>query len=144
MIKNNNEAKTIVKHISCDFKCKFNSTTCNSNKKWINNKCQCECKNYQTHKKVCSWIPSRCICENSKYSKTIVDNSKIATDEIIYIMDIVPTNMTVNSHDQKVRYKMDCYILHTILLVIILLFTIAIICYHYVKDMSELKKVLPY
>ena len=28
------EAKTIVKHISCDCKCKFNSTICNSNQKW--------------------------------------------------------------------------------------------------------------
>ena len=31
MIKNRNEAKALVKHISCDRKCKFNSTTCNSN-----------------------------------------------------------------------------------------------------------------
>ena len=30
MITNKNEAKTINKHISCDCKCKFNSTTCNS------------------------------------------------------------------------------------------------------------------
>ena len=28
-----NEAKTLLKHISCDYKCKFNSTTCNSNQK---------------------------------------------------------------------------------------------------------------
>ena len=28
-----NEAKTFVKHISCNCKCKFNSTTCNSNQK---------------------------------------------------------------------------------------------------------------
>ena len=28
-----NEAKTLVKHISCDCKCKFNNTTCNSNQK---------------------------------------------------------------------------------------------------------------
>ena len=27
------EAKTMVKHISCDCKWKFNSTTCNSNQK---------------------------------------------------------------------------------------------------------------
>ena len=33
MITNKSEAKTMVKHISCDFKCKFNSTTCNSNQK---------------------------------------------------------------------------------------------------------------
>ena len=31
MITNRNEAKTRTKHISCDCKCKFNSTTCNSN-----------------------------------------------------------------------------------------------------------------
>ena len=34
MITNKNEAKTMAKHISCDFKCKFDSTTCNSNQKW--------------------------------------------------------------------------------------------------------------
>ena len=33
MITKINEAKTLVKHISCDCKCKFNSTTCNSNQK---------------------------------------------------------------------------------------------------------------
>ena len=30
------EAKTLVKHISCDCKCKFNSITCDSNQKWNN------------------------------------------------------------------------------------------------------------
>ena len=30
------EVKTLVKHISCDCKCKFNSTTCNSNQRWNN------------------------------------------------------------------------------------------------------------
>ena len=46
MITNKNEAKTLVKHISCYCKCKFNSTTCNSNQKWNNETCQCDCKNY--------------------------------------------------------------------------------------------------
>ena len=31
MTANKNKAKTIAKHISCDCRCKFNSTTCNSN-----------------------------------------------------------------------------------------------------------------
>ena len=31
MTTNRNEAKTLVKLISCDCKCEFNSTTCNSN-----------------------------------------------------------------------------------------------------------------
>ena len=46
MITNKNEAKTMTKHISCDCKCKFNSKTCNSNLKWNNEPCQCECRNY--------------------------------------------------------------------------------------------------
>ena len=36
MITNKNEGKGITEHISCDFKCKFNSTICNSNQKWDN------------------------------------------------------------------------------------------------------------
>ena len=33
---NRNEVKTLVKHISCDCKLKFDSATCNSNQKWNN------------------------------------------------------------------------------------------------------------
>ena len=51
MIANINESKTLVKHISYDFKCKFNSATCNSNQKWNNETCQCECDNYSMCKK---------------------------------------------------------------------------------------------
>ena len=43
MIANINEAKTMVKHISCDCKC---STTSNSHPKWNNDTCQSECKKY--------------------------------------------------------------------------------------------------
>ena len=46
MITNKNEAKTMAKHISYDFKHKFNSITRNSNYKWNNKTCQCGCKNY--------------------------------------------------------------------------------------------------
>ena len=48
MITRINEAKTLVKCISCDCKCKVNSTTYNSNQKWNNNKFPCECKSYHT------------------------------------------------------------------------------------------------
>ena len=40
MITNRNEVKLLVKHISCDCKWKFNSTTCNSHQKWSNETCQ--------------------------------------------------------------------------------------------------------
>ena len=52
MIANENEAKVMTKHIPCDCKCKFNSTTCNSNQKWNNRTCQCECKNYHVQKRL--------------------------------------------------------------------------------------------
>ena len=71
----------------------------------------------------------------------------VSLNEIIYFMDIVLTIVTstvsINSEDRKVRYKRDCYILHTILLVIILLCIITIICYIYAKHRSKLKNVLP-
>ena len=38
---------------------------------------------------------------------------------------------SINCHHKKVR---DCYILHTVLLAIILLFMITIICYYYAKQ----------
>ena len=66
----------------------------------------------------------------------------IACDEIIYVMNIVSTNVSINSDDKKVRYKKVCYILHTVLLVFMLLYMIAIICYHYAKNESKLKKCI--
>ena len=36
MITNKNEAKTIIKHVSCGCKCKFNGINCISNQKWNN------------------------------------------------------------------------------------------------------------
>ena len=61
----------MTEHISCDYKCKFDSTKCNSNQKWNNKTCQYECKNYRTCKKDYSWNPSTCISENSIYLKSI-------------------------------------------------------------------------
>ena len=39
MITNKNEAKAMTEHISCDCKCKFNTTTCNSKQQWNNKTC---------------------------------------------------------------------------------------------------------
>ena len=52
----------MTKHISCDCKFKFNSTICNSNKKWNNKTCKCACKNYHKYKKdfllTAIWLPN--------------------------------------------------------------------------------------
>ena len=134
---NKNEAKTMTKHTSCDCKCKLNSTNCNSNQKWNNKTCQCECKCYGTCKKAYSWNPSTCICDNSKYLKSIADTSMIEYDKIMTVLDIVSTKMTntiatnvtntasTNCHSKKIG---DCYIFHTVLLVIILIVIITITC----------------
>ena len=86
----------MTEHISCDFKCKFNNTTCNSKQKWNNKIWQCECKNYCKYKKDYIWNPSACICENSKYLKSITDTSVTECDEIIIVMDIVSTKKANN------------------------------------------------
>ena len=59
MITNNDEGKAMTEQISCDFKCKVNSTTCNSNQKWDNKTCQCECKDYHDCEKIIVGIQTR-------------------------------------------------------------------------------------
>ena len=117
MITNKNEVKTMAKHISCDCKCKFNSTTCNSTQKWKNETYQCECANYRKSKKDYSWNSCTCIFENSKYLKSIADTSEIAFDDIISVTDIVSSKMTntivtdvsITCHNKNERYKSDCF-----------------------------------
>ena len=139
MITKINEVKTLVKHISCDCKCKFNSATRNTNQKWNNGTCQCSCKNYCMCKKDYSCNPSTCISENSKYLKCIVDESVIACDEIINIANSVSTNVTnaiprnvtsivsVNSDDKKVTFEKSNRLIQTISSVIICLLLLVVI-----------------
>ena len=49
MITGINESKTLIKHISCKCKCKFDGRKCNSNEKWNKNKFRCERKNLKEH-----------------------------------------------------------------------------------------------
>ena len=69
-------------------------------------------------------MPNTCICENSKYLKSIVENSVIICDEIVIVTDSVSTNETnmistnvmstvsINSFDKKVRYIDLLYFAH--------------------------------
>ena len=100
------------------------------------------------------WNPSTYICENGNYLKSISDDLNAMCDETIYVMNIVSTNVanaisanvmkaaSRSSTCKEVRYKMDYYILHAVLLVMILIFIIAIICYRYAKHGSKLKDIL--
>ena len=53
--------------------------------------------------------------------------------------DTIPTNVSISSDNKKARYKVDCYILHAVLLAFVLLLIIAITCDHYAKHKSKQK-----
>ena len=82
MIKGINESKTLTKHISCKYKCKFDGRKRNPNQKWNNNKCWCECKKHHTCEKEYIWYPATYNCEYGKYLAIIIDDSVIC-DEIV-------------------------------------------------------------
>ena len=41
MITRINELRTLAKHVSCEWKCKFDGTKCKSDQKWNNDKYGC-------------------------------------------------------------------------------------------------------
>ena len=79
------ESKTLIKHISCKCKCKFDGRKWNLYQKWHNDKCWCsECNNIGKHlicKKTYIWnlYISVCICKNGKYSQSTIDDSIVVT-----------------------------------------------------------------
>ena len=50
-------------------------------------------KSIVSAKKDYSWNPSTCICKNGKYLKSIAHTLLIVCDEILYVKDIVSTNV---------------------------------------------------
>ena len=91
MITNKDEAKAMAEQISCDCKCRLNSTICNSNRKWNNKTCQCECKNYHMCEKDYSLNRMTCICESSKYLKSVADTPVTACNEIVIVTNNLST-----------------------------------------------------
>ena len=73
MITRIKESNALIRHISCDCKCKVDSTTCKSNQKWYNETRQCKCINYSKCKKYYNWNLSTCNYKNGKYLKSIAD-----------------------------------------------------------------------
>ena len=75
--------KTLTKHISSEYKWKFDGRKCNSNQKWNNNKCWCKFKKHRICEEDCIWNPVTCSCENDKYLASVTDDSVITWDEIV-------------------------------------------------------------
>ena len=75
------------------------------------------------------------LCNKSNVTTNVANTLSTNMTNTISTYSIAST-VSIDFHDKKVRYKMDCFIFHTVLLVIILLFRIAIICYHYAKQIK--------
>ena len=56
-----NELKTLLKHISCKCKCRFDGRKCHSNQWWNSKKCRCEGKKHICGKDYIS-NPATCSC----------------------------------------------------------------------------------
>ena len=56
---------------------------CNSNQKWNNDKCQCECQKHHICEEDYIWNSDTCTCKSGKYLVSIAENSVITCDEII-------------------------------------------------------------
>ena len=78
-----NESKTLKRHISCECKCKVHGRKCNSNQKWNNDICWCECKKHNICEKAYIWNPPICSCEYGKCLANIIDDSVITCGETI-------------------------------------------------------------
>ena len=101
VITGKNESNILTKDISCKCKCDFDGRKCNSNQKWNNNNCWCECKNLKEHpryEKDYTWNPATCCWKNGKYLASTIDDSVITCDEIIEEMKTIPTNFNKKSN----------------------------------------------
>ena len=85
-------SKILTKDILWECKCAFDGRKCNSDQKWNNDKCRCECKKHHICEKEYIWNPAPCSCENGKYLASIINDSEITWDEIIEETKRVPTN----------------------------------------------------
>ena len=118
MVTRINAVKALVKHISCDCKCKFDST-----QHVIEFKNRIMINVNVTANTIALAKMSLAFYMHYRLFKIIVDNSVIANDEVISVTYSVSTNVTntistnvrsivyVNSGDKKLIYQMDCCII---------------------------------
>ena len=135
-----NESKTLTKHISCEYKCKFDGGNCNSDQGWNNDKYRCECKKCHVCEKDYVWDPATCNCEHGKYLPSIMDDSVIICCEIIQSYE-----EATNFNEKKPTCKtQNFYILLAFLLITVaLLIAVSIYCY-LIKYRAKQKHLLPF
>ena len=83
MVTGKNESKILTKVISSGCKYKLDRKKCNSNQKWNNDKCQCECEKHNICEKGYVCNIATCSSENGKYLASTIDNLVSTCDEIM-------------------------------------------------------------
>ena len=131
MITGINESKTLTKHTSCECKCKFDGTKCNSNQWWNNDKCQCECKKHHICEKEYFYNPATCNYQNGKCLASIMDDSAIICDKVIKSYHEKIKTISTNINEKKVTCITQSFnILFVFLLITVaLLIAVSIYCY---------------
>ena len=144
MITGIKKMKTLTtKHISCERRCKFDARKYNSNQKWNNDKCWCECKKRHICVKDYIWNPATCNCEIAKYLANIIDDLGITCDEI---RDAQKTKMKQQILMKKnaICKAKNLYVLLAFFLISIA-FLIAVSFYCYlIKYQVKQKHLLPF
>ena len=109
-----------------------NDEKCNSNQKWNNDKCRCECKKHYICEKHYIWNLATCSCKNGKYLASITGDSMITCDETI------DADAEAKSNDKETKTIPKNIILETksfyillafLLITIALLIAVIIYCY---------------
>ena len=118
----------LTKDISCKCKCKFDGRECNSDRRWNNDKWQCECQKHHICEKDYIWNPPTCSCKNGKYLASIIDNLVIIFNEITDAE--TKTNQT-NFNEENITWNtQNFYILLAFLLITTaLLIVVSTYCY---------------
>ena len=141
MITGINESKTLRTHISCESKCNFDGRKFHSDQKWNNDKCQCQCGNHYMCEKDYIQNPTICSFRNGKCLASIIDDSVIICDEIIYAeTKTIPTSF--NKRNAICETKKFHILLAFLLITIVLLIAVSVYCY-LTKYLVKQKQLLP-
>ena len=160
LMSRTNETRHIKWHETCKCICRLDKIICNSEQKWNEDKCRCECKELII-KGVCDkgyvWNPSSCECECDKscnigeyldYSsckcrKKSIDPLLRECTENINETKLVSITVENKNNDRCCSYVV-CKVLFGILFTLFIINSGIIIYFVYLKYVNRIKYNLPY
>ena len=124
----------INKDISCDCKCRFNSSVCNAEQKWNRDKCRCECgmgkckKGFVWDYSICRCRCERCGVKTHNFSLGNLDDKCDESSSSVTISTMTTKNHRVRKQDSI----NDGYIILTLLILVLIsisVFGVSILCW---------------